>query len=69
MRHTRFFMLNLLPLAQSPPFSSGYRAYLDVYWIIFAAGLLARWLSESPYTKFVKRAWQRAPDGSSPHAI
>jgi 4-amino-4-deoxy-L-arabinose transferase-like glycosyltransferase len=28
---------------------TSYRAYLDVYWIVFAAGVLAGWLSESRY--------------------
>ena len=45
---------------------TSYRAYLDVYWIVFAAGVLARWLSESPYTNLVKQAWQRPAAGSSP---
>jgi len=28
---------------------TSYRAYLDVYWIVFAAGVLAGWLSDSRY--------------------
>ena len=30
---------------------TSYRAYLDVYWIVFAAGVLATWLSKSPSRK------------------
>jgi 4-amino-4-deoxy-L-arabinose transferase-like glycosyltransferase len=30
---------------------TSYRAYLDVYWIVFAAGVLATWLHRSPYRK------------------
>jgi hypothetical protein len=32
---------------------TSYRAYLDVYWIVFAAGVLVGWLSESRYRKLV----------------
>jgi hypothetical protein len=32
---------------------TSYRAYLDVYWIVFAGGVLAGWLSESRYRKLV----------------
>ena len=47
---------------------TSYRAYLDVYWIVFAAGLLAIWLSKSPYRKLLDPAWRRAADGLSRHA-
>ena len=47
---------------------TSYRAYLDVYWIVFAAGLLATWLSKSPHRKLLDPAWRRAADGLSPHA-
>jgi hypothetical protein len=30
---------------------TSYRAYLDVYWIVFAAGILAAWLRKSSYSK------------------
>ena len=39
---------------------TSYRAYLDVYWIAFAAGLLAAWLSKSPYRMLREPAWRRA---------
>ena len=32
---------------------TSYRAYLDIYWIVFAAGVLVGWLSESRYRKLV----------------
>jgi 4-amino-4-deoxy-L-arabinose transferase-like glycosyltransferase len=47
---------------------TNYRAYLDVYWIVFTAGVLAAWLSKSPYRKLLEPAWQRAADGLAPHA-
>jgi len=34
---------------------TSYRTYLDVYWIVFAAGLLVAWLSRSPYGKLLYR--------------
>ena len=40
--NTRFFTLNLSRLLQSPPYFSGLpviESYLDVYWIVFAAGV------------------------------
>jgi hypothetical protein len=30
---------------------TSYRAYLDGYWVVFAAGILAGWLRRSPYRK------------------
>jgi hypothetical protein len=44
---------------------TSYRAYLDVYWIVFAAGVLAVWLSKSPYRRFWKSAGQCATNGLS----
>ena len=38
---------------------TGYRAYLDVFWIVFAAGVLAAWLKKSHHGKFLE------PGGSS----
>ena len=42
---------------------TSYRAYLDVYWIVFAAGVLVTWLSSSPYGKLLEPLWQRAAVG------
>jgi 4-amino-4-deoxy-L-arabinose transferase-like glycosyltransferase len=39
---------------------TSYRAYLDVFWIVFAAGLLAAWLRKSQYGRLLE------PEGSSP---
>jgi 4-amino-4-deoxy-L-arabinose transferase-like glycosyltransferase len=47
---------------------TGYRAYLDVYWIVFAAGILAGWLSKSLYEKLLEPDWQRIGVEPSPHA-
>jgi hypothetical protein len=33
---------------------TSYRCHLDVYWIVFAAGVLAAWLSKSPFGKLVE---------------
>jgi len=38
---------------------TSYRAYLDVYWIVFAAGVLGTWLSTPPYGRLLEIAWQR----------
>jgi hypothetical protein len=35
---------------------TSYRAYLDVYWIVFAAAVLAAWLGKSPDRKQLKAA-------------
>ena len=35
---------------------TSYRTYLDVYWIVFAGGLLAAWLSKSRYGKLLETA-------------
>ena len=45
---------------------TSYRAYLDVYWIVFAAGVLAAWLSKSPYRKLLEPTWQRARYEAAP---
>jgi 4-amino-4-deoxy-L-arabinose transferase-like glycosyltransferase len=45
---------------------TSYRAYLDVYWIVFAAVVLATWLHRSPYRRLLKPAWQRAPYEAAP---
>jgi hypothetical protein len=37
---------------------TGYRVYLDVFWIVFAAGLLAAWLRKSRYSSLFE------PEGS-----
>jgi len=34
---------------------TSYRAYLDVYWIVFASGVLGTW----PYGRLLEIAWQR----------
>ena len=39
---------------------TSYRAYLDVFWIVFAAGLMAAWLRKSQYGRLLE------PEGSSP---
>ena len=39
---------------------TSYRAYLDVFWIVFAAGLLAAWLKKCQYGRLLE------PEGSSP---
>lgn len=41
---------------------TSYRAYLDVYWIVFAAGVLAAWLSKSPYRQLLWPAGFAAAD-------
>jgi 4-amino-4-deoxy-L-arabinose transferase-like glycosyltransferase len=38
---------------------TSYRAYLDVYWIVFAAALLSAWLSKSPQTWFYEQSRRR----------
>jgi hypothetical protein len=38
---------------------TSYRSYLDVYWIVFAAGVLVTWLSSSQYGKLLETVWQR----------
>ena len=42
---------------------TSYRAYLDVYWIVFAAGVLVAWLCSSPYSKLLEPLWQQAAVG------
>ena len=51
---------------------TGYRAYLDVFWIVFAAGLLAAWLRKSQYSRLSDPEGSLllpgvAPDGVPPH--
>jgi hypothetical protein len=51
---------------------TSYRAYLDVFWIVFAAGLLATWLRKSRYSRlFEPEGSSRLPDvafgGVPPH--
>jgi 4-amino-4-deoxy-L-arabinose transferase-like glycosyltransferase len=41
---------------------TSHRAYLDVYWIVFAAGVLAASLSKSRYRGLLEPAWQRVSD-------
>jgi 4-amino-4-deoxy-L-arabinose transferase-like glycosyltransferase len=45
---------------------TSYRAYLDVYWIVFAAGVLATWLQRSRYRRLLQPIWQRAPYEDAP---
>jgi 4-amino-4-deoxy-L-arabinose transferase-like glycosyltransferase len=44
---------------------TSYRAYLDVYWIVFAAGVLATWLHRSRYRRLPQRTW-RTPYEAAP---
>jgi 4-amino-4-deoxy-L-arabinose transferase-like glycosyltransferase len=45
---------------------TSYRAYLDVYWIVFAAGVLATWLHRSPHRSLLQPVWQRTPYQAAP---
>jgi 4-amino-4-deoxy-L-arabinose transferase-like glycosyltransferase len=44
---------------------TSYRAYLDVYWIVFAASVLAAWFRRSSYGDLLEPTWQRVADGLS----
>jgi 4-amino-4-deoxy-L-arabinose transferase-like glycosyltransferase len=46
---------------------TSYRAYLDVYLIVFGAGVLAAWPHISPDRKLLRPTRQRATGGLSPH--
>ena len=53
---------------------TSYRAYLDVFWIVFAAGVLAKWLTKSRYSRLFEPEGSLplpdvAPGGVPPHRV